>query len=100
MHGLSHQYTVFKNRFISVPVTMLPKFTWLDKRISLPAVAELRQSFDEASAIHSAAVSTTFITSMQPIEVGAVMTSALPHMPDLNEILGRGLLPRCVHFCQ
>lgn len=72
----------------------------LDIHLPLPAVAELRQSFDEASAIHSAAVSTTYITLMQPIDVGAVMISALPHIPDLNEILGAGLLPRHGHMSQ
>lgn len=73
-------------------VCMLPECS--DAKSHLLAVAELRQSFDEASAIHSAAVSTTYITLMQPIEVGAVMISALPHIPDLNDILGGGLLPR------
>ena len=77
---------------------MLHFLTWIDKNIFLPVVAELRHSFDEASVIHSAAVSTTYITLMQPIEVGAVMTSALPHIPDLNEILGGSLLPRFVQL--
>jgi len=61
--------------------------------VRLVAVRDLKWNLDEASVVHSTAISTSALCMLTPLQAAAIMGACFPHLLDIHYLYGLGLLP-------